>query len=95
MTEKQMRDKIRFHYGSIHQLKKAVEEMKELIHELEKNNFIAFNIKDIKQEYADVENCLGYIRDYFKFGETSIKPIREEKLKREIRRIQDVDMSIV
>ena len=74
--------KIADHYGKNHQTLKAIEEMAELTQALLKGDSV-----HIAEEMADVDITMEQLR-YFHSNEAEIKVIREQKIARQLARME-------
>lgn len=72
------------YYGVTNQKTKAIEEMSELIKAICKND-----VKNIKEEMADVYVMLLQLRMIYGFSSEEIEEIKKEKIERTIERMKD------
>lgn len=77
------------HYGKEAQKDVAIEEMSELTKELIKERRIKYNMDSILEEIADVTLMLHQLLIIYNFTEEDVKRIIDEKVERQIKRIED------
>ena len=82
MTDDQK--KILEHYGAKVEILKCCEECAELIQALLKGK-----PSDIISEIADVEICLDYVKTAFGIPEDILQSVKEYKIQRQMRRIEN------